>query len=141
LVSPRGGIRSGPQALELAFLSVGFRVMSASGARVRVRVPMVGGIEPARGRVPESGGAADPMELASPSPTRLGAGRCIAARGLVGTLFLLGCGACRTLSLPVGEPVAAVPAVPPARVDAGPAMLRLDGPHFGGPGGRVLLPP
>src|SRR5262249_57045169 len=87
------------------------------------------------------GGAAFHMDLPSPMPMRLEAGRYRAARGLVSALVLLACAACRMASLPRGESVVAARSASPApahdAVDS--AVLRVVGRHFVGPDGRVVL--
>lgn len=81
------------------------------------------------------------MELPSPIPTRLGTGRCTAARGAIAAVFLLACGACRMVSLPHGEPAAAARSAAPAVAlhSADSAVLRVVARHFVDPDGRVVL--
>ena len=93
-----------------------------------------------RGAECRNGGASH-MDLPSPMPMRLEAGRYRTARSLVSALFLLACAACGMASLSRGESVAAAPsALPaPARHAADSAVLRIAGRRFVGPDGRVVL--
>ena len=83
------------------------------------------------------------MDLASPLPLGLEAGRHRAARGVVSAVFLLGWAACQIPSVARGEIVAgaqfASPQPAPARHVAEPAVLRVVGRHFVGPDDRVVL--